>query len=53
MADEYLNYAFADDINLMEETVTEAQDILTAVHLSSQKHGLEINKENHQGTVGL
>ena len=39
------NLRFADDIDLMGETVTEAQDILTAVHLSSQKHGLEISKE--------
>ena len=29
----------------MGETVTAAQDILTTVHLSSQKHGLEISKE--------
>ena len=39
------NLRFADDINLMGETVTDAQDILDAVDLSSQQYGLEINKE--------
>lgn len=36
---------FADDIDLMGVTVSEAQDVLTAVHQSSKKHGLEINRE--------
>jgi hypothetical protein len=37
------NLRFADDIDLMGETVADAQDILHAVHLSSRRHGLEIN----------
>ena len=36
---------FADDIDLMGETASEAQDILVAVHQSSKKYGLEISKE--------
>ena len=36
---------FADDIDLMGETVSEAQDILVAVHQNSERHGLEINRE--------
>ena len=43
------NLRFADDIDLMGETGTEAQDIVTAVNLSSQKHGLEIIKEKPIG----
>jgi Reverse transcriptase (RNA-dependent DNA polymerase)/Endonuclease-reverse transcriptase len=39
------NLRFADDIDLMGETVSDAQDILEAVHQSSKKHGLEISKE--------
>jgi hypothetical protein len=34
---------FTDDIDLMEETVSEVQD-RQAVHQSSQRHGLEISK---------
>ena len=36
---------FADDIDLIGETVSEAQDILEAVHQSSERHGLQINRE--------
>ena len=39
------NLRFADDIDLMGETVNEAQEILESVHRSSQRHGLEINKD--------
>ena len=38
------NLRFADDIDLMGETVTEAQDLVQAVHEFSQRHGLEVNK---------
>jgi hypothetical protein len=38
------NLRFAD-INLMGETVTEAQDIVQDVHEFSQRHGLEISKD--------
>jgi len=38
------NLCFADDIDLMGETVDEAQDVLHAVHQSSQRYGLEISK---------
>ena len=39
------NLRFADDIDLMGESVSEAQSILGAVHRSSKRHGLEISKE--------
>jgi hypothetical protein len=39
------NLRFADDIDLMGETVEETQELLNAIHRSSQKHGLEISKE--------
>ena len=39
------NLRFADDIDLMGETVEETQDLLEAVHFSSQQHGLEISKD--------
>src|SRR5580698_9485235 len=39
------NLRFADDIDLMGETVMEAQDIVQDVHESSQRYGLEISKD--------
>ena len=42
------NLRFADDIDLMGETVSEAQDIVQAVHQSSQRHGLEINRKKQR-----
>src|SRR5579872_3218943 len=39
------NLRFADDIDLMGETVVDAQDLLDAVQDSSRRHGLEINRE--------
>jgi hypothetical protein len=39
------NLRFADDIDLMGETVDEVQNLVHAVHQSSKRHGLEISKE--------
>ena len=39
------NLRFADDIDLMGESVSEAQSILAAVHKSSKRYGLEINQD--------
>jgi len=39
------NLRFADDIDLMGETVDEAQDIVQRAHQCSHRHGLEISKE--------
>jgi hypothetical protein len=39
------NLKFADDIDLMGTTDTDAQSILDAVHKSSEQYGLEINRE--------
>jgi len=36
---------FADDIDLMGETESDAQDILEATHQNSKKYGLEISRE--------
>jgi hypothetical protein len=42
------NLRFADDIDIMGESVSEAQSILGAVHRSSKRHELKISKEKFE-----